>query len=134
MFVFAGTAAFVLDSAVLQILVREAHMEVHLARAISFVLSMTVTWQINRRFSFHGGEYEHSLFQEWLRYFASSLFGGAVNYGAFSIAIAVSPFVREHLFLGVAAGSLSGMVVNYLLYSRYVFGSPRRKDDLPARR
>ena len=35
---------------------------------------------------------------------------------------ALSAFAREHLIVGVAVGSLAGMVVNYLLYSRFVFG------------
>ena len=120
-FAIAGTVGFLVDSGVLELLVRVLHVQVHLARVLSFLVAMTVTWQVNRRFTFREGRQSRTLFGEWLRYFASSLLGGATNYGAFAISIAVSPFIRSHLVIGVAIGSLVGMVTNYLLYSRFVF-------------
>jgi putative flippase GtrA len=120
-FALAGTVGFLVDSGVLQLLAGVLHMQVHLARVVSFLIAMTATWQINRRFTFREGRQSQTLVGEWLRYFASSLLGGATNYAAFAISIAVSPFIRSHLVLGVAIGSLVGMVTNYVLYSRFVF-------------
>lgn len=94
----------------------------HAARVVSFLFAVTVTWQFNRRFTFAAGHATRHPFHEWARYLASSLLGGAVNYAAFSLAIAVSALARRHLVIGVAIGAAAGMVVNYLLYSRYVFG------------
>lgn len=120
-FAVAGTVGFVVDSGILQLLAGVLHVQVHLARVVSFLIAMTTTWQINRRFTFREGRQSQTLLGEWLRYFASSLLGGATNYGAFAISIAVSPFIRSHLVIGVAIGSLVGMVTNYVLYSRFVF-------------
>lgn len=40
--------------------------------------------------------------------------GGLINYAVYSSLIVYSLLVRQYLVLGVAAGSLAGMVVNYL--------------------
>ena len=129
-FALSGTAGFLVDAGIMQLLVGLAHAQPHLARVVSFLVSMTVTWQINRHFTFREQRPAGSLLAEWRRYFASSLLGGASNYAAFAIAIAVSPFMRAHIILPVAIGCLIGMVTNYVLYSRYVFKSAAGGDRL----
>jgi putative flippase GtrA len=126
-FAFAGGMGFVADAVVLQVLAEGLGLQVHFARVLSFLAAVTVTWQINRHFTFRRepANQRDGLFVEWAKYLASSLFGGAFNYGAFSLAIALSPYVRDHLYIGVAIGSLAGMLVNYGLYSRFVFGTKR---------
>lgn len=123
-FAVAGGVGFLVDAGVLEALVRFAGIQVHFARVISFLAAVTATWLINRTFTFRVARVGGSLIAEWLKYFGSSLGGGAVNYAAFAATIGFSAYAREHLIVGVAVGSLAGMVVNYLLYSRFVF---RRK-------
>jgi putative flippase GtrA len=120
-FAFAGTVGFLVDAGVLQLLVSVFGAPVYGARVVSFLTAVTATWLINRRFTFREQEPGPPRLSEWLRYLGSSLVGGATNYGAFALAIAGSPYIRAHLIIGVAIGSLAGMVVNYLLYSKFVF-------------
>lgn len=120
-FAFAGTVGFLVDAGVLQLLVSLLHAPVYGARVVSFLAAVTATWLINRRFTFRETEPGPPRLSEWLRYLGSSLVGGATNYAAFAVSIASSPWIRAHLIVGVAIGSLAGMVVNYLLYSRFVF-------------
>jgi putative flippase GtrA len=130
-FVFAGTVGFLVDSLVVQLLAQQLGLQVHIARILSFLAGVTATWLINRTFTFQPDS-GRGVLGEWLRYFVSSLFGGAFNYGAFSLALVLSPHVREHLYVGVAIGSLAGMLVNYGLYSRFVFKRPGA-DQRPQR-
>jgi putative flippase GtrA len=122
-FIVAGTVGFLVDSLVLQLLAEVLGLQVHAARVISFVAAVTATWLVNRMYTFRR-ESQGGLIAEWCRYFLSSLGGGAVNYAAFALALAFIPYVREHLYVGVAIGSLAGMLVNYTLYSRFVFRRP----------
>jgi putative flippase GtrA len=125
-FLIAGVAGFLVDAGVLQLLTRYLGVEVHAARVVSFLTAVFATWQVNRRLTFGGGSRSGGLLREWWRYLLSSMAGGAVNYLAFAIAIAGLKFARDHLYVGVAIGSVAGMLVNFMLYSTYVFRPSRR--------
>jgi putative flippase GtrA len=122
-FIIAGTVGFLVDALVLELLAQVLSLQVHVARLLSFIAAVTATWLVNRRYTFHR-ESQGGLIAEWCRYFLSSLAGGAFNYAAFALALASIAYVREHLYVGVAIGSFAGMLVNYALYSRFVFRRP----------
>ena len=52
-----------------------------------------------------------------------NLSGFALNYGTYALLVANVPAVAAYPVLGVAAGALVGMVGNFLLSRRYVFGA-----------
>lgn len=93
------------------------------ARAASFLTAATVTWLLNRRFTFSeekknqgqgiAGEYAH--------YLGIMATGGAVNYAtyaAFALNLDQSTWA---LSAYVAIGSLAGLSVNYLGASRWLY-------------
>jgi putative flippase GtrA len=123
-FALVGAAGFVVDAGIMAALSIPLGMEVHLARALSFMAASASTWRLNRRYTFVCTRTDGGQFIEWLRYFWSSAAGGLVNYGAFSGVIAVFGIRGYYPVAGVAIGSLAGMAVNYTLYSRYVFRRP----------
>ena len=47
--------------------------------------------------------------------------GGVVNYATYAIAVATWDFARAHPVIGVAAGSVAGLAVNFHLSRRLVF-------------
>jgi putative flippase GtrA len=121
-FVLVGGLGFLIDAGVLHALVFWLHLNVFASRAGSFLCGMTATWLANRTHTFAAGRRAPAaLAAEWLRYFGASLLGGACNYGAFVLAFEHALTVRSNPIIGVGIGSLTGMVVNYLLYSRFVF-------------
>jgi putative flippase GtrA len=81
---------------------------------------MTATWIFNRRYTFAHAAGE-SLLHEWLRYALAMLGGFVVNYGAYALLVWQSPLVREWPVLGVAAGSVAGLAVNYASSRFWVF-------------
>lgn len=81
-------------------------------RACSFLAAVSVTWQLNRRYTF-ASSFDAPTTLDWWPYLATTLAGGAVNYLAYSAALA---FLREMPFLpaiAVAIGSMAGLAINF---------------------
>lgn len=121
LFGIGGGLAFLVDAGLLQILVRGLGSDPYLARLGSFLCAVTATWVFNRRITFRGCVTGGSLGREWARYVVSQLGGFSANYMVYAALIWSLESVRQWPVIGVAAGSLAGMVVNYLLARRYVF-------------
>lgn len=119
-FGLAGTIGFAVDSLVLQLLIGPCGLNPYVARVPSFLAAATSTWMINRNWAF-ADRRNHGRLREWLRYLLAMLGGGAINYGSYALLIATVPLVRSWPVLGVAAGSLAGMCVNYLSSHWWIF-------------
>ena len=122
-FVLAGAIGFVVDAAVLYGLMSVAGLSPMVGRVGSFLCASFVTWRINRRFTFgatNGGNW----LIEWFRYVWASVAGASVNYAVFALLIVASPAAARMPTLAVAAGSIAGMVINFVLYGRLVFRKP----------
>lgn len=120
-FAVAGTVGLLVDIAVLYAL-RDL-LGPFYGRAVSFFAAVVATWLVNRSVTFHSRRSGLSLKSEFSAYLTLMLAGGAVNYVTYSALVVGVELVAQHLFLGVAAGSLAGMLVNFvtsrfLLYRR----------------
>lgn len=122
LFGVAGTIGFMVDTAVLYAL--QGFMGPFYARILSFLAAVLATWLINRNLAFRGRASSLSRKKEFLSYMILMLAGGLVNYGVYSALVLWLPLVRQYLILGVAAGSLAGMVVNFLT-ARFLLFSKR---------
>lgn len=119
-FGLAGAIGFAVDALLLQLLIGPFGLDPYVARVPSFLAAATSTWLINRNWAF-ADRRAHGRLHEWLRYLLAMLAGGAVNYGCYALLIATLPLVRSWPVLGVAAGSLAGMAVNYLSSRFWIF-------------
>lgn len=116
-FAVAGVIGLLVDIAVLYLL-REAIGPFY-GRGVSFFAAVVATWLVNRSLTFADRRSGLSRKREFTVYFTLMLAGGAVNYATYSALVLGFELVSRHLFLGVAAGSLAGMLVNFLT-SRYL--------------
>jgi putative flippase GtrA len=123
-FAMAGVVGLLVDIAVLYAL-RDVVGPFY-GRAASFMAAVLATWLVNRSVTFQGRHSGLSRHSEFAAYFTLMLAGGAVNFAGYTALVLASPFVRQHLFVGVAAGSLAGMVVNFLT-ARYLLFRRRRR-------
>ena len=119
-FLFAGTIGFVVDASVLHVLVTSLDVSPIRGRVASYLCASFVTWRINRTFTFRA-EVTNYWLSEWLHYQWASGIGAAVNYTVYALLVIALPLVAHAPTIGVAAGSVAGMVFNYLLYKRVVF-------------
>ncbi len=117
-FSLVGTLGFVVDAGSLQLLVSLAGINPYLSRLFSYLLAATTTWWLNRRFTFAACN-DTCWKGQWLRYLVVNAAGGGVNYGVYALCLFLSEFVSQHLYLGVAAGSIAGLAVNFTA-SRYL--------------
>ncbi len=117
-----GTVGFVVDAGVLTMGLR-AGTGPWVGRVLSYVAAATVTFGLNRAWTFRTADRSRSMAQDWSLFLLVNLVGFACNYGTYAALIAGVPLVREVPVLGVAAGSLAGMVGNFLMSRRYVFRS-----------
>lgn len=119
-FAAVGVAGFVVDTAALYVAMHGFGAGPYLARLISYLAAATSTWALNRRYTF-GGVADHRLLREWARFLAANAVGGSVNYGVYAGLIHWSDLVLAYPVIGVAAGSIAGLLVNFTLSRRFVF-------------
>lgn len=122
-FGLSGFLAFLVDTAVLYIL--WGYFGPYSARGVSFLAAVATTWIFNRSVTFKQRRSSLNAQWEFLTYLLLMLGGGAVNYGIYAWLIMSYQLVVDFPVIGVAAGSLSGMIVNlttsrFILYHQHV--------------
>lgn len=123
-FSLVGVAGFLVDAGVLTLALRFLGWNLYSARVLSFLTAVTATWIMNRRFTFGAGA-SASLFGEWVRFTASNAVGGLVNFGTYVWLINSLAAAHDFPVIAVAAGSLSGLMVNFSLSKIFVFRESR---------
>jgi len=126
-----GAVGFVVDTLALYFCVHVLGANLYEGRVASYFAAATVTWGLNRRFTFFLHRSPARL-AELGRFIAANALGGIVNYSTYAIVIAVLDTARAFPVIGVAAGSVAGLAVNFRLSRRLVFRVPAAGD--PVRR
>lgn len=116
-FAFVGGIGFVVDAGVLMLLLWVTPLGPFLARLVSVVVAMAVTWLCNRTLTF--GPSGRSLLDEGARYGGVGVASSIVNYLLYSGFLLAIPWLPPLAAL-VLATAVS-MVISYLGYSRLVF-------------
>ena len=119
-FSVVGTIGFLVDTAVLYLLLYGAGLCPYAARLGSFLVAASVTWLLNRVFTFRAARRE-ARGRQWLRFVAVCSVGAVVNYATYAAVVALAPASALTPGLGVAAGSIAGLALNYTLSRRLVF-------------
>ncbi|XYJ11341.1 GtrA family protein [Telluria sp. B2] len=110
-FALVGVAGLVVDIAVLYACLWIG-LGYYSGRLCSFLAAVWATWELNRRYTFAGGE-SATARPQWWRYLLAMLGGGMVNYLAYSAVVSLAPGLPFLPGVAVAAGSLAGMLVNF---------------------
>ncbi|MEI6556814.1 MAG: GtrA family protein [Rhodospirillaceae bacterium] len=119
-FGLVGIAGLGVDVAVLALMMTGAGFGPYSGRGVSFLVSATATWALNRSFTFRGN-HEGGVLRQWAKFIAANSLGGAINYLTYAALIAGTATVAAHPFLGVAAGSIAGMFFNFAASKKLVF-------------
>lgn len=119
-FSIVGSLGFLVDAGVLHLLIAGVGGDLYVSRLFSFLAAASFTWAMNRRFTF--GAADHRSGRQWARFITVNAVGGAINYAVYAILVATQPAVAALPVLGVAAGSLAGLAVNFTASRTLVFG------------
>ncbi len=122
-FALVGCAGFLVDAGALNVVLLLG-ADRYAGRVVSYLAAATFTWALNRNYTFRA-ERDTKRIREWARFLATNAVGGLINWTTYAVLVAVSPTVFAHPVLGVAAGSLAGLVVNFMLSRRFVFGAQK---------
>lgn len=125
-FCIGGTLGFAVDVTLLY-----AFTEIlgwYGARLLSFFCAATTTWIFNRFYTFRRITAErrtsdHNTLQEFTAYLVSVSGGAVINYAAYAAIIHIWGNSLQSPFIGVACGSIAGMIVNFISVRYIVFRS-----------
>lgn len=117
-FAAVGGLGFIIDAAILSLLVHVAGWPHYTARAVSFTGAVSVTWYCNRRWVFartsNGA-------REYGAYFGVQTIGAIVNLGTYALVIALFPTLARTPVVPLAIGAGLALLVNYSGAARWVF-------------
>ena len=119
-FSVVGAIGFVVDAAALYVAMHVLGAGLYAGRLLSYLCAATSTWALNRCYTFRA-QRSPDRFAEWGRFMAANAVGGLVNYTTYALLVATWKVATAHPVLGVAAGSVAGLAINFFLSRRVVF-------------
>jgi len=119
-FTLVGAAGFLVDAGALVLATKGLGLGLYSGRVFSYLCAATFTWICNRRFTFTSDGQDNRLIQ-WLRFLGANAIGGAVNYGVYAVLVAFTDVGAAWPVIGVAAGSLAGLLFNFAASKFWVF-------------
>ncbi len=121
-FLNVGAIGFAIDAGVLWFLVYVVDMGVIPARVVSFVITISVTFVLNARYTFGVSVRGSSK----SRYVAVQLMGAAINFFSYTVLVLTGPLAGRPLF-ALVIGSALASTHNFLMMRRFVFNHRRAK-------
>ncbi|MCC6914943.1 MAG: GtrA family protein [Rhodospirillaceae bacterium] len=118
-FVIVGAAGFIVDAGTLMLATSVLGLGLYSGRVFSYLCAATFTWICNRRFTF--AQTGQAAIVQWLRFLGANAVGGAVNYGVYAVIVTVSARAAVYPVIGVAAGSVAGLIFNFAVSKYWVF-------------
>ena len=117
-----GIIGFAVDAGVLTWLVNLNGWGLYESRVVSFGLAVTVTWYLNRRFTF-AARAGSDRGREYGRYFGVQTVGALINLGVYVAIVAAVSAVAAYPVVPLAVGSGVAMVFNFLAARHFAFAS-----------
>jgi len=114
-----GGVGFLVDASTVHLLVYLAMMDPYISRVLSYLLAATVTWYLNRKYTFFSTSKNNK--REWLYYLAGNSLGGGINYLCYAIIVYYYKDLSYVLLVAVSTGSTIGLAVNYAINKYFVF-------------
>lgn len=115
-----GCVGFLVDVGVLYSVLYGLGLGHYGGRVISYLAAATTTWYLNRNFTFTHARSENRS-REWARFLVLNTIGGMVNYFIYFAYVSLHSISTSAPAIGVAFGSLGGMIVNFLVSKHFVF-------------
>jgi putative flippase GtrA len=120
-FAMVGAVGFLVDSLTLLWLL-EIHWALFPARMGSFACAVSVTWYLNRTWTFNqSGVFKPTVVQQYGYYLTVQVIGAGVNIGTFFWVIYYFPMTSSQPLIPLAVGSLVAMGFNYTLAKKVVY-------------
>lgn len=116
-FGLVGACGFLADAGALTLLVHGLAIDPFLARVFSIGIALSVTWLLNRTFTFPKSR--RGVAVEGMRYSGIGVGSSLVNYIVYSATLMLLPAISP--LAALVAGSAAALIFSYFGYSRLVF-------------
>jgi putative flippase GtrA len=121
-FSLVGSIGFLIDASAMQVLASDAGISPLWARAVSFPLALSVTWALNRAWTFESGRYRPAGSQ-YRRYIGVQVIGFLINYASFAFLVLAGGIWGEWPLLALLVGALLSMLFTYIASRTFVFSA-----------
>ncbi len=121
-FAVVGGLGFLVDTAVVYAL--RYPLGLYGAGLVGFLVAATANWLMNRLWTFRdrsSSQGSLAMLREWARYLMANTGGFVLNRGTYAILVTFVAVCAEQPVLAIAAGSIAGMGVNFVLSRTLVF-------------
>ena len=119
-----GGVGFIVDTGMLYLLIYAIDVNLYLGRIFSYLCAVTVTWLLNRAYTFKTDEQpvlRTRLLKQWSKFAACNALGAVINYTIYALLITfISVFYNNPIF-AIAIGTLFSVNINFFLSKKYVF-------------
>ena len=129
-FLIAGSIAFVVDAAILTLLVELAGWPPTWARVVSFPSAVTVNWLVHRTHVFEPTDKPHT---EYLKFASVQMLSAGINLGIYFTAVLTSPLMARWPIIPLIIGSIAAMFLTYFCNSRFVFTQRNKRPTVESR-
>jgi putative flippase GtrA len=124
-FAAVGTLGYLIDASILLAGVNGLHLAPVPARVLSFLCAASVTYELNRRFTFARGT---ASWGRWLTYLSLTAGGALLNIFIYRAWLLHAGAGSRNLIIGSALGSVAGLFFNYVVSATFAFpGSAPRQ-------
>ncbi len=113
-----GFVGFLVDTIVVYGL--RAWVGLYVAGLLSFLVAATVTWGLNRIWTFRGRG-GGPMYRQWVQFLAANSLGFVLNRGTYFSLVTFSAVCAEHPILAIVGGVIMGMFANFHLSRKHVF-------------
>jgi putative flippase GtrA len=122
-YVVAGGLGFAVDATTLVMLTSVFKWQPISARLLSFMVAVTATWWINRRYAFSDrrAATRRTSSDEYLRYLTTQSFGAGISLLIFVALLWRWPVLQSMLIVPLAIGSICALCFNFYIMDRFVF-------------
>lgn len=90
------------------------------AAAISYVITATVSWALNRNITFYNHD-AGPAYRQWGLFLLLNLAGFAVNRGTFAAMVTWVPLAASNPVIATAAGAVSGVGLSFVMARGVIF-------------
>jgi putative flippase GtrA len=115
-----GLTGFVIDLGVLHLAMGSFGINPYVGRSLSFLCAVAVTWMLNRHWTF-ADRSRGTIPAEFGRYLVASAGAGTANLLVYTGLLASMPVISVTPGWAVVAGTVSGLLINFVSYDRAVF-------------
>jgi putative flippase GtrA len=115
-----GVVGLLVDMAALTLALRGVNLDLYSGRLFSYFVAATTTWALNRRFTFNSIDHGPA-FVQWAKFLGANALGGMLNYGVYAAIVTFTALGAAWPVLGVAAGSVAGLALNFSVSKFWVF-------------